>query len=108
MLSFLNMIIVFLDVCIYNSVTTKKVYFYLHSVVYATSFQAIESVKQPGNHKVIDLFILLILHGTPRRKAVESLFRNKIRAGCFTDAYLKQVFSIHSQVGWMFLVDYMN
>jgi len=60
--------------------------------------KAIESVKQPGNHKVIDLFMLLILHDTPRRKAVESLFRNKIRAGCFTDAYLTQVFSIHSQV----------
>ncbi|KAL4226050.1 Fanconi anemia group D2 protein [Mactra antiquata] len=60
--------------------------------------KAIESVKQASDHKVIDLFILLILHGTPRKKAVESLFRNKIRAGCFTEAYLKPIYKVHSQV----------
>ncbi|XP_052284224.1 Fanconi anemia group D2 protein-like isoform X1 [Dreissena polymorpha] len=60
--------------------------------------KAIEQEKQPSNHKVIDLFMLLILHGTPRKKAVESLFRNKIRAGCFNEVYLKKVFSVHSLV----------
>ncbi|XP_060605548.1 Fanconi anemia group D2 protein-like [Ruditapes philippinarum] len=60
--------------------------------------KAIESVKQPSDHKVIDLFMLLILHGTPRKKVVESLFRNKIRAGCFTEAYIKSIYSVHSQV----------
>lgn len=60
--------------------------------------KAVEMVKQPGSHKVIDWFFLLILHGTARKKVVESLFRNKIRAGCFTEVYLKQVYSLHAQV----------
>ncbi|XP_052781994.1 Fanconi anemia group D2 protein-like isoform X2 [Mya arenaria] len=61
-------------------------------------FKAVEQEKQAKNQQVIDLFLLLILYGTPRGKAIESLFRNKIRSSCFTEAYLTKVFSVHAQV----------
>jgi len=60
--------------------------------------QAVDSEKVAGSHTVVDLFLLLILHDTPRRKAVESLLRNKIRAACFTEAFLATAFSVHGQV----------
>jgi hypothetical protein len=61
-------------------------------------FQAIDEVKQPGDHKVIDIFLLLILHTTNRKKSVESLVRNKIRLGGITEALLQDVFSNHYEV----------
>ncbi|XP_021343216.1 Fanconi anemia group D2 protein-like [Mizuhopecten yessoensis] len=60
--------------------------------------KVIDGVKQPGDHKVIDIFILLILHSTNRKKPVESLFRNKIRAGGFTEVLVQAAFGAHSQV----------
>ena len=61
--------------------------------------QAIESVNSPGKHKVVDLFVLLILHSTAnRKKAVESLIRNKIKNGHFTEEMLTAAFNSHSQV----------
>ncbi|XP_060079016.1 Fanconi anemia group D2 protein-like [Ylistrum balloti] len=60
--------------------------------------KVIDGVKQPGDHKVIDIFVLLILHTTNRKKAVVSLFRNKIRAGGFTEVLVKAAFKAHSQV----------
>ena len=63
------------------------------------SMQAIESVNSPGKHKVVDLFVLLILHSTAnRKKAVESLIRNKIKNGHFTEEMLTAAFNSHSQV----------
>ena len=62
-------------------------------------FQAIESANTPGNHKVVDLFVLLILHSTAnRKKAMETLIRNKIKNGHFTEEMLNAAFSSHSQV----------
>ncbi|KAK3612016.1 hypothetical protein CHS0354_021690 [Potamilus streckersoni] len=63
-----------------------------------TWIKVLESLKQPGDHRMIDIFVLLILHATPRKKAVESLFRNKIRSGCFTEALLKPIYMHHSKV----------
>ena len=62
------------------------------------TFQAIDSVKQPSNHKVVDLFILLILYSTDRKKPVESLIRNKIRSGAFTEVLLQEAFTERAQV----------
>jgi len=47
---------------------------------------------------VIDIFLLLILHTTNRKKSVESLVRNKIRSGGITEALLQDVFSNHYEV----------
>lgn len=58
----------------------------------------IDGVKQPGDHKVMDIFILLILHTTSRKKPVESIFRNKIRAGGFTEVLIQAAFGAHAQV----------
>lgn len=61
-------------------------------------WQAVDSVKQPSDHKVIDLFILLILYSTDRKKPVESLIRNKIRSGAFTEVLLQEAFRERAQV----------
>lgn len=58
-------------------------------------------MKLPQDHKVVDVFVLLILHATNRKKAVESLVRNKIRAGCFTDMLLQTAFKCHSEVSFV-------
>lgn len=48
----------------------------------------------------MDLFVLLILHSTAnRKKAMESLIRNKIKNGHFTEEMLSAAFNSHSQVG---------
>lgn len=48
--------------------------------------RAIEEVKLANDHKPLDLMVLLILHSLPNRtKSVESLIRNKLRAGLFTE-----------------------
>lgn len=47
---------------------------------------------------MIDIFLLLILHTTSRKKSVESLVRNKIRSGGITEALLQDVFSNHYEV----------
>lgn len=62
------------------------------------TWQAVDSVKQPSDHKVIDLFILLILYSTDRKKPVESLIRNKIRSGAFTEVLLQEAFRERAQV----------
>ncbi|XP_031562635.1 Fanconi anemia group D2 protein-like [Actinia tenebrosa] len=61
--------------------------------------KAIESVNSAALHKVIDLFVLLILHSTGnRKKTVESLFRNKIKVGHFTEEMLSSAFNSHNQI----------
>ncbi|KAK2186157.1 hypothetical protein NP493_212g05054 [Ridgeia piscesae] len=60
--------------------------------------KTIEGVRSATDHRAIDLLVLLILHSTSHKKVVESLFRNKIRAGHFTEVLLQATFSSHSQV----------
>ena len=58
--------------------------------------QTIDGVKEKLS--VLDLVVLLILHQTKHRKAVESLVRNKIRSGAITETLLQTLFTNHSQV----------
>ncbi|KAK7493947.1 hypothetical protein BaRGS_00014829, partial [Batillaria attramentaria] len=58
--------------------------------------KTIDGVKE--KLKVLDLVVLLILHQTNRRKSVESLVRNKIRSGAFSETLLQTAFSNNSQV----------
>ena len=68
-------------------------------ITFAFEMQAIESVDTSAKHKVVDLFVLLILHSTAnRKKAIESLIRNKIKNGHFTEEMLAAAFNSHSQV----------
>ncbi|XP_077977229.1 Fanconi anemia group D2 protein-like [Glandiceps talaboti] len=61
--------------------------------------KAIENISSAAEHQVIDIFVLLILHSTGnRKKMVESLVRNKIRAGHFNEELLQATFSLHAQV----------
>ena len=64
----------------------------------ACILQAVDAVKLPADHKVMDIFILLILHSTNRRKPVESMFRNKIRSAAFTEVLLQGAFGAHAEV----------
>ncbi|XP_014669534.1 PREDICTED: Fanconi anemia group D2 protein homolog [Priapulus caudatus] len=62
-------------------------------------FKAIENVSTAANHKIIDLLVLLMLHATTTRgKAVEGLFRSKIRRGHFTELLLQSTFAAHASV----------
>ena len=62
-------------------------------------FQTIDGVKTTGGHKVIDLLTLLMLHSLANRKRpVESVVRNKIRSGLFTEVLLHAAFSSHAEV----------
>ncbi|XP_048586773.1 Fanconi anemia group D2 protein isoform X2 [Nematostella vectensis] len=71
--------------------------------------KAIESVTSSAKHKVIDLFVLLILHSTGnRKKAVESLFRNKIKTGHFTEEMLSAAFCSHSQILREYFTDLLS
>ena len=45
------------------------------------------------------MFVLLILHCNNYKKPVESLVRNKVRAGHFTEVLLQTTFTGHAQVG---------
>ena len=55
--------------------------------------------------QVVDLFVLLILHSTAnRKKAMETLIRNKIKNGLFTEEMLSAAFNSHSQVSIMISV----
>ena len=65
--------------------------------------QAIESVKTAGDHKVVDLFVLFILHTHNYKKAVESLFRSKIRNGLFAENLLYTTITSHSQVNTVYV-----
>ena len=64
--------------------------------------QAIESVSDPQDHRVIDVFVLFILYSIGgRKKSVEALFTSKIRANCFSDDLLNTVFGSHARVGYL-------
>ena len=47
-------------------------------------------------HKPLDIFLLVLLHGLPnRRRPVESLLKNKIRNGSFNDDLINKTFTLH-------------
>jgi Fanconi anemia group D2 protein len=61
--------------------------------------QTLDNVKNSSEHLVIDVFAVLILYAvTSKRKPVESLLRNKIRSGCFTEDVLSMAFKSYGQV----------
>lgn len=60
--------------------------------------KVLEQVLGAKEHKVVDVFLLLIIHSLKHTKIVESLFRNKIRSGDFTEKLLKFTFSRHASV----------
>ncbi len=55
-------------------------------------------MRSAAEHKVVDIFVLLILHANNHKKPVESLIRNKVRRGHFTEVLLKTTFAAHAQV----------
>ncbi|XP_022104971.1 Fanconi anemia group D2 protein-like isoform X2 [Acanthaster planci] len=71
-----------------------------HKVVTDGWVKAIENVNAASEHKVVDIFILLIAHAVAanRKKTVESVFRRKVRSGHFREELLITAFSSHAQV----------
>eukprot|EP00026_Physarum_polycephalum_P000553 Phypoly_transcript_00554.p1 GENE.Phypoly_transcript_00554~~Phypoly_transcript_00554.p1 ORF type:complete len:1482 (-),score=307.87 Phypoly_transcript_00554:54-3842(-) len=60
-------------------------------------FKQIQSVESSLKHKVLDLWVLFILHTmVNQRKAVVACFRKKITSGQFTPALLKQSIVNHA------------
>ena len=63
------------------------------------SLQSIEAVAEQSDHKVIDLFVLFVLHSLPsRKKAVETLFASKVRSKLLTEDLLMSAFGPHAKV----------
>lgn len=63
--------------------------------------KAIENIESVGDHKVIDLIVLLILYTTNtnnNKKQVERVLRKKIRLGCIQGQLLQNMFRNHSLV----------
>lgn len=61
--------------------------------------QAITAVSSPGDHRVIDVFVLFVLHSTAtHKKNVEKIFSNKIRTGCFSSDLMNSTFGSHPGV----------
>ncbi|GAB1609100.1 Fanconi anemia group D2 protein-like [Argonauta hians] len=58
----------------------------------------IEQTHGSDQHQVLDLVLLFLLHSLHHGRAVESLFRNKIRSGDFTAKLLERAFLHHSAV----------
>jgi Fanconi anemia group D2 protein len=60
--------------------------------------KCIEAVAEQSEHRVIDLFVLFILHSLPaRKKAVETLFATKVRTQLFTEELLAAAFGPHAK-----------
>eukprot|EP00106_Octopus_bimaculoides_P014228 XP_014781670.1 PREDICTED: Fanconi anemia group D2 protein-like [Octopus bimaculoides] len=64
----------------------------------APCIKMIEQIHGSSKHQVLDLLLLFMLHSLNHTKAVESLFRNKIRAGDFTLKLLNSAFLQHPVV----------
>lgn len=63
------------------------------------SLQSIEAVSEASDHKVVDLFVLFILHSLPsRKKMIENLFAAKVRAQLITEELLAAAFGPHAKV----------
>lgn len=58
--------------------------------------RAVEAVKSAKEHRPVDLFVCMLLAELPKRqKAIETLFRNKVRQGLFNEDFFKKALSTH-------------
>ena len=55
--------------------------------------------------KALDIIVLIIIHSAAadRKKPIESLFRNKVRTGHFTEELLQATFTSHASVSLSFV-----
>lgn len=61
--------------------------------------QSINIVDLPEDHRVIDIFVLLMIHSVAaHRKSVEGLLRKKLRVGCLTEELLEYAYLNHPKV----------
>ncbi|KAJ8047067.1 Fanconi anemia group D2 protein [Holothuria leucospilota] len=61
--------------------------------------KSINIVDLPEDHRVIDIFVLLMVHGVAaHRKSVEGLLRKKLRVGCLTEELLEYAYQNHPKV----------
>ncbi|KAI8481783.1 Fanconi anemia group D2 protein [Branchiostoma belcheri] len=64
--------------------------------------KAVENVPHTAEHKDVDVLVLMLLHSTAvsktRRRAVEGLFRTKVRSGKFTHDLLRKTFTSHAHI----------
>ena len=58
--------------------------------------QVIDSTK--NKIRELDIVVLLILHQTKHRKAIEGLLRNKIRCGMIHEELVQSTFHSYAQV----------
>ncbi|XP_071548151.1 Fanconi anemia group D2 protein-like isoform X1 [Panulirus ornatus] len=71
-----------------------------HKFLITAWLKAIQDVYDVASVKPLDLLILLILHDAApsQRRPIESIFRNKIRTGLFSDTILEKIFTNHGTV----------
>ncbi|RIA85935.1 Fanconi anaemia protein FANCD2 [Glomus cerebriforme] len=67
-----------------------------HKFIMDAWIKAINDVKVPTKHMIIDILILLIMHSIPgAKKKVENIFRKKIENGLFTRKLLEEAITCH-------------
>ena len=67
--------------------------------LFCPPLQAISCVSSADEHRVIDVFVLFVLHSiTAHKKTVEKVFAAKVKAGCFSDDLMNSVFGSHPGV----------
>ncbi|TNN85653.1 Fanconi anemia group D2 protein [Liparis tanakae] len=75
--------------------------FVLHSVSASDACEAIESVDEEEDHKVVDLLVLFILHSTnanQSRRGAERVLKGKVRTGLIQEPLLHRTFRDYAQV----------
>eukprot|EP00795_Rhopilema_esculentum_P012558 gene12558-3253_t len=61
--------------------------------------KVIESVNDPAQSKIVDLYVLVVIHGISiKKKSVESLLRQKLKSNALSKALVTKAFTSHSQV----------
>ena len=70
-------------------------------------FQTLDDISDVTKLHSFDLLIIFVLYDTipPRRKTIESIFRNKIRKGLPSDVLLQKIFKDHNSVS-IFDIEY--
>ncbi|KAK4317245.1 hypothetical protein Pmani_011660 [Petrolisthes manimaculis] len=71
-----------------------------HKYLTTAWLKAIQDVGNVGSVRPLDLLLLLLLHDAvpSQRHPIESMIRNKIRAGLLSDAMLGSIFTTHTTV----------
>ncbi|KAG7161845.1 Fanconi anemia group D2 protein-like 2, partial [Homarus americanus] len=85
------------EILLLNNIKTVTL---IHRFLSTAWLKAIQDVYDVAGVRPLDFLILLMFYDSvpSQRRAIESIFRNKIRTGFFSDTLLEKIFTNHSCV----------